>query len=154
MGWLFRQGPLLHLNTYVREICGDHEAYEVEVAGSPTQITNENLRRDDYEHDYIEVWFLTRATKDGEPVICQLLVDFDATAKGASGPPAFDGVAGREHPHSDPLVQAWGYKLLDSGSGFGSHSCPMRFLDAAPIVRGEHDQAWRSEMRVRAGTLL
>ena len=154
MGWLFRRGPLLHLNSYVREICGTYEAYEVEVAGSPTEITKENLRRGNYEHEHIEGWFLTRATKDGEPVICQMLVDFDATAKGATGLPAFDDEAGREYPHDNPLVQAWGYKVLDSGSGFGSYTCPMRFLDAAPIVRGEHDEAWRAQMRSRAGTML
>ena len=87
MGWLFRRGPLLHLNSYVREICGTYEAYEVEVAGSPTEITKENLKRGNYQHAYIDVWFLTRATKDGEPVICQMLVDFDATAKGTTGLP-------------------------------------------------------------------
>lgn len=154
MGWLFRRGSPLHLNTYVREICGKYEAYEVEVAGSPTEITKENLMRANHQHDYIEVWFLTKATKDGEPVICQMLVDFDATAKGESGPPAFDYEAGREYPHDNPLVQAWGHKVLDSGSGFGSHTCPMRFLDASPTVRGEHDETWRAEMRARMGALL
>ena len=75
--------------------------------------------------NYIEVWFLTRATKDGEPVICQMLVDFDATAKGGDRicPPSTDE-AGREYPHDNPLVQAWGYKVLDSGSGFGSLHLP------------------------------
>ena len=114
MGWLFRRGPLLHLNSYVREICGTYEAYEVEVAGSPTEITKENLRRGNYEHEHIEVWFLTRATKDGEPVICQMLVDFDATAKGATGLPAFDDEAGREYPHDNPTGAGVGIQ----GAGF------------------------------------
>ena len=154
MGWLFSQGPLLYFDTYVREVCRTYEAYEVEIAGSPTEKTKENLKRGNYEHEHIEVWFLTRATKDGEPVICQMLVDFDATAKGETGFPDFDDEAGREYPHDNPLVQAWCYKVLDSGPVFGFYTFPVRFLDDAPIVRCEHDDAWRAEMRARAGALL
>ena len=159
MGWLIND-KLEHLMNYINNLLGEVQATKANVGNDAVAVTQRNIALDQrlqgyVQHEYIEVWFLSESTKDGQPYIGLLLVDYDGDVKkneDTSGRVYEYGGDG-EWPKTSTLVQGWGYKALDCQMGFANYTCPLEYLDEAP-VRGEHDEKWRAEMRQRAGSLV
>ena len=157
MGWSISR-ELNHLENFINGKLEQLDASSAEMGNNAVEVTKRNLAADRraggayVEHEYIELWYIAPSGSDDKDYIGLMLLDYDGEAKvGAdlSGL-VYDNLSDGAWPKTDELVQAWGYKLIGSETGYDSHSCPVRFLDMVKSRGDKQEDEWRSEVRGRA----
>ncbi len=114
-------------------------------------------RAEGRDNDLLEYWFVGTAhggAHEGKEYIGLLLFDADTDAKSKLLPYAeelyFDLLNDRTFSKHSRFVQCWGYKALSAEMIPSYYNCPLEYLDKVPSS-GEKEDAWRAEVRRRAG---
>lgn len=127
MGWNYRVEPV-DFDIFIEDEMKARglTEYQLGVGIDPRKITSRNIENGpQYYMEKIEVWYISESVQDGEPYIGLMLVDF------------------MDYYYSeDPMVQSWGSKFMSSDMGPFFYTCPVEYLDRAP-VRSETEQTWR-----------